>query len=251
MSEIEEKQFNTGEITINYAVGPDNGPPLVLIPGQGADWTNYQNSIPLLINDFQVYAVDVRGHGRSDWKTGDYSWNSIGRDMSAFLEQVVKEPAIISGNSSGGLIALWLAVNKPESVRAIILEDPPLFSAEWPRIKQEYVYKVLQISVDMSHELTNSRSIGGLARTFTKISRPLENGKIRKIPRSAAYFISFLIRASQKLKGGKPSLPGTLGKILEVMTTYDPDFSQAFVDGRIYEGLDHADALQRSERPML
>lgn len=251
MSEIEAKLFDTGELTISYAEGPTNGPPLILIPGQGADLTNYEPSIPLLVNDFHVYAIDVRGHGRSDWATGNYSFSSIGRDMTAFLKEVVKEPAFISGNSSGGLIALWCAANIPEWVSGIIMEDPPLFSAEWPRIKDEYVYKVLQITVEMSKELKESRSIGGLAGCFTKISRPLENGKIRKIPRSGAYFIAFLIRASQKLKGGKPALPGTLGKILDVMTTYDPDFSQAFVDGRIYEGLDHAEALQRAECPML
>ena len=251
MSEIEEKQFDTGEITISYAEGPPNGPPLVLIPGQGADWTNYRNSIPFLIDDFHVYAVSIRGHGKYDWTTGDYTFSSIGRDMTAFLKQVVEEPAFISGNSSGGLIALWLAANEPELVKGIIMEDPPLFSAEWPRIQEEYVYQVLKITVEMSKELNESRSIGGLARTFTKIQRPLENGKLKRIPRSAAYFISFLIRASQKLKGGKPSLPGTLGKILEVMATYDSDFSQAFVDGRIYEGLDHAEALQRTECPML
>lgn len=251
MSLVEEKQFDTGEIAINYAVGPNNGPPLVLIPGQGADWTNYKKCLPFLIDEFHVYAVDVRGHGKSDWATGDYSFNSIGRDMTAFLSQVVKEPAFISGNSSGGLIALWLAANKPETVRGIIMEDPPLFSAEWPRIKDEYVYQVLQVTVDMSRELTQSRSVGGLARQFTKIRRPLEDGRLRTIPRSAAYLISFLVRASQKIKGGKPSLPGTLGKIFAVMATYDPDFSQAFVDGRVYDGLDHEDALKRASCPML
>lgn len=251
MTEIEELQFDTGEITINYIVGPKNGPPLVLIPGQGADLTNYEKSIPLLLDDFQVYAVDVRGHGKSDWATGDYSFSSIGRDMIAFLTQVVKEPAFISGNSSGGLIALWCAANIPDSVAGIIMEDPPLFSAEWPRIKDEFVYTVLQTTVKMSKALNESRSIGELAKCFTLIKRPLENGKLKTIPRSAAYFISFLVRASQKLKGGKPSLPGTLGKIFKVLATFDSDFSQSFVDGRIYEGLDHADALRRAECPMV
>jgi hypothetical protein len=36
-----------------------------------------------------------------------------------------------------------------------------------------------------------------------------------------------------------------------VLVDFDADFSQAFVDGRIYEGLDHADALKRVECPML
>ena len=172
--------------------------------------------------------------------------------MTAFLESVVKEPAIISGNSSGGLIALWLAANKPSLVKGIILEDPPLFSAEWPRIKEDsHVYLVLQVTVEMSKELHESRSISGLARTFMKVKRPLPNGKVRSVPRSAAYFISFLIRGSQKLRSGRPSLPGSLGKIVDVLVNFDADFSQAWVDGRIYEGLDHADTLKRATCPMM
>ena len=251
MNGFEEKRFNTGEIEINYVVGPKNGPLLVLIPGQGADWTNYKKVLPLLSERYHVYAVDVRGHGKSDWTTGDYTFTSIGRDITALLEGVVKEPAIISGNSSGGLIALWLAANRPNLVKAIILEDPPLFSAEWPRIKEDsYVYRVLQVTVEMSKELNESRSISGLAKTFMKISSPLPNGKIRSIPRSAAYFISFLIRASQKLRG-RPSLPGRLGTMMTLLVDFDADFSQAWLDGRIYEGLDHADALRRSGCPMI
>ncbi len=251
MDEFEEKRFNTGELEINYVVGPDTGLPLVLIPPQGVDWTNYKKVLPLLIEEYHVYAVDIRGHGKSDWATGDYSFTSIGRDMTAFLESIVQGPAIISGNSSGGLVALWLAANRPSLVKAIIMEDPPLFSADWPRIREDsYVYRVLQVTVEMSKELHESRSISGLARTFMKIRRPLPNGKIRGLPRSAAYFISFLIRVSQKLRGN-PSLPGSLGKIIEVLVDFDPDFSQAWVDGRIYEGLDHVDALKRVECPAI
>jgi len=252
MVTFEEKRFNTGEIEINYAAGPNNGPPLVLIPGQGADCKNYNKVLPLLSKKYHVYAVDVRGHGKSDWATGNYSFASIGRDMTAFLESVVREPAIISGNSSGGLIALWLAANRPGLVKGIIMEDAPLFSADWPRIKEDSdVYRVLQATVEMSKELKESRSISGLARILMKIKRPLPNGKVRSVPRSAAYFAAFLIRVSQKLHSGTPWLPGKLGKVLYVLTNFDADFSQAWVDGRIYEGLDHADALKRAKCPMM
>jgi hypothetical protein len=131
------------------------------------------------------------------------------------------------------------------------MEDPPLFSAEWPRIKEDsYVYRVLQVTVEMSKELHDSRSVSKLAKVFMKVKRPLPDGRIRSIPRSAAYFIAFLIRATQKLRG-RPSLPGRLGTLTEVLVDLDADFSQAWVDGRIYEGLNHADALKRVGCPML
>jgi pimeloyl-ACP methyl ester carboxylesterase len=252
MDEFEEKRFNTGEIEINYVDGPPNGASLVLIPGQGIDWKTYKEVLPLLSEIYHVYAVDVRGHGKSDWTTGNYTFTSIGRDMTAFLENVVREPAIISGNSSGGLIALWLAANHPHLVRGVVLEDPPLFSAEWPRIQEDsYVYYVLQTTVEMSRELNNSRSISRLARCFMKIRRPMPDGKMRSVPRSLAYLLSFIIRTSQKLHSGRPSLPGRFGTITDVLVDFDSDFSQAWVDGRIYEGLDHADALQRARCPII
>ncbi|MFQ5833701.1 MAG: alpha/beta fold hydrolase [Candidatus Thorarchaeota archaeon] len=252
MERFEEKLLDTGEININYVEGPRNGFSLVLIPGQGGDWKTYEKVLPLLSEKFHVFAVDVRGHGKSDWTTGDYTFNSIGRDMTVFLQTAVGQPAIISGNSSGGLIALWLAANRPDLVSGIIMEDAPLFSAEWPRIKEDnYVYRVLEVTVEMSRELKESRSISGLAGALMKIKKPVEGGKFRGVPRPAAYFISFLIRASQKLRSGNPSLPGRFGRITDVLVTFDADFSQAFLDGRIYEGLDHADALRRAECPML
>ncbi len=252
MESFIETKFDTGELNINYGEGPKNDVPLVLIPGQGADWKNYEKVLPFLSESYHVFAVDVRGHGKSDWATGDYSFDSIGRDMTAFLEQFVKRPAILSGNSSGGLIALWMAANRPDLVKGIIMEDPPLFSAEWPRIKEDsFVYRVLEVTVEMSRELKESRSIRRLARAFMKIKRPVEGGGLRGVPRSAAYFVSFLIRASQRLRSGNPSLPGRLGTIIEVLETFDADFSQAFLDGRIYEGLDHAEALKRAEGPMM
>ena len=36
-----------------------------------------------------------------------------------------------------------------------------------------------------------------------------------------------------------------------MLVDFDADFSQAWVDGRIYEGLDHADALRRATCPMI
>lgn len=51
----------------------------------------------------------------------------IGEDIKLFIENVIKQKVIISGNSSGGIIALWCAANIPEYVSGIILEDAPIF----------------------------------------------------------------------------------------------------------------------------
>ena len=61
-----EQLFDTGEVSINYATGggPES-PALLLIPGQTESWWGYEAAIDLLKDDFQVFAVDLRGQGRS------------------------------------------------------------------------------------------------------------------------------------------------------------------------------------------
>ena len=255
-SGFEEKKLFTGEININYAAGPKNGQALVLIPGQTVSWENYEKVVEPLSKSFQVFAVDVRGHGKSEWTPGSYSFETIGEDMTAFLKRVVRRPAFISGNSSGGLIALWLAANRPEYVQGIIMEDPPLFSAEWPRIKEEHVYQVLAGLVEVIETMNQLGDIRSLSEALQKVERPIEGSdKAKGFPGWLANMIARIIRKHQR-KGirGKISrsyLPKKINLLLEILTTFDSDFAKAWVEGRIYQGLTHEDALTRAKCPAL
>ena len=166
-----EQILDTGEISLNYVAGPDNSPPLVLIPGQGLLWESYRKSLPLLAESFQAYAVDVRGHGRSSYTPGEYNFDNMGKDIVTLLEKVVKRKALISGNSSGGLIALWVAANHPELVSGIILEDTPVFSAEWPRLRDDcWAYN----SFKRITETVGTHGKKGLSDFFKTIEVPME-----------------------------------------------------------------------------
>jgi pimeloyl-ACP methyl ester carboxylesterase len=248
-----EQCFSTGEINLNYAVGPNHGPALVLIPAQIANWESYQKVLPPLSQRFQVYAVDIRGHGQSDWTTGDYSWASIGRDMSSFMKHVVQFPAIVSGNSSGGLIALWLAANLPEFISGIILEDSPVFSTEWPRFKDEdrWVYQGFQYIVDKLGDPQN-RDLGDYIRRPIPVNEGREE---RQAPEWFVNIMSWIVRRYEKSHPGQPVhiawLPLFLRLGIKQLSMFDPDFTRAFVDGRFYEGLDHAEALRQVQCSML
>jgi pimeloyl-ACP methyl ester carboxylesterase len=244
-----ENQFDTGKIRLNYAEGPDNGQPLILIPGQAGTWQSYEKVMGPLSQTFKVYAMDVRGHGGSTWTPGEYSFKKIGEDFIEFIEKVVKEPAIISGNSSGGLIALWLAANRPELVKVIVFEDAPLFSADWPRIKSEFVYEVLdKTATHLGHE--DGPDYEGLLKS---IQRPTMDGKEKALPGWLVDIIVWLIKRYEK--PGEPLdipwLPRRMRLLLRTFSTFDPDFSRSWVDGRIYEGLNHEDALSRVKCPVL
>jgi pimeloyl-ACP methyl ester carboxylesterase len=248
-----ERQFDTGSIRINYVVGPDNGPPLVLVPAQIGTWESYQRVLVPLSRRFRVYALDVRGHGKSSWTPGAYSWERLGADMTGFLGELVRAPAVISGNSSGGIIALWCAANLPDQVAGAILEDAPVFSAELPRFRDRdrFVYQGLQHLVQTLGDLRN-RDLADYLRGQTL---PVSETRERRVPDWFVTLLSGRIRAFQTRHPGRPVdvwyFPRTLRLLFKSLSMFDPDFARAFVDSRFYQGLDHAEALGRVRCPLL
>ena len=130
--EIAEKLVDLGEVQMNYAtLGDASSPALLLIPGQTESWWGYEAAMPLLAEHFQVFAVDLRGQGRSTRTPGRYTLDNMGNDLVRFIDLVVGRPTIVSGLSSGGVLTAWLsAYAKPGQVIAALYEDPPLFASE-------------------------------------------------------------------------------------------------------------------------
>lgn len=75
----------------------------------------------------RLLTYDARGHGHSEGPEdhAHYSWESLGRDMSALVEHFGEEQAIIGGGSMGAATALWVALEQPDKVRALVLIMPP------------------------------------------------------------------------------------------------------------------------------
>jgi len=131
MTSYPEKKFAASTIEVNYAEGPDNGPPMVLIHGLGGRWPNWEPVMDLFASDWHVYALDLRGHGDSGRTPDGYEFNHYPNEVIEFLKQVVKEPAFLVGHSLGGVTAAGVSARNSELVAAAALEDPPLYIREW------------------------------------------------------------------------------------------------------------------------
>jgi pimeloyl-ACP methyl ester carboxylesterase len=125
-SSLHEERFNTGAVEINFGVSPPNGPPFVILHGGSGSWRSGEGLIRLLAESWHVFAPDFRGHGKSGHVPGSYLLQDYASDISALLQHVVQEPAVLFGHSLGGEVAVMVAAQHPEAVRALIVGDAPL-----------------------------------------------------------------------------------------------------------------------------
>ncbi len=124
---LAEQAFSANELSINYAVGPANGPPLLLLHGLMRRWQYMMPLIEGLSAQWQVFALDLRGHGLSDRVPGGYRhYQNYVPDVAAFLEMQINEPAMLVGHSLGGLIALGAAARMPARTRGVVVVEAPL-----------------------------------------------------------------------------------------------------------------------------
>lgn len=179
-----EKTVDLGEVTMNYAVsGSPSKPALLLIAGQTESWWGYEGAMKILEADFQVYAVDLRGQGRSTWTPGRYTLDNMGNDLVRFIATVIKRPVVTSGCSSGGVLSCWLsAYAMPGQVRGAVLEDPPLFASELTPAVGHSVRQTIvgPIFDNFATYLGNQWSIGdwaGLQRRMPGPPQPAQNLK--------------------------------------------------------------------------
>lgn len=123
---IKEATFNTGDVTLNVAEGPVAETPLILIHGGGNRWQNFLPIFSTLSLRWHLFALDLRGHGKSGRVPGTYRPEHYASDVVKFLAGNFSQPVILFGHSLGGWIALLTAAQRTEQVKAVILGDPPL-----------------------------------------------------------------------------------------------------------------------------
>jgi pimeloyl-ACP methyl ester carboxylesterase len=243
------KTVQLNRVKLSYAEGPDNGPPLVLLHAQHLDWFSYSRVMPALSKKFHVFVIDYPGHGATTVPT-DYPMTAhqIGADLGDFIDREIGQPAYISGNSSGGLLAVWLAANRPALIKAVLLEDPPLFSSEFPRIHATIADKSFA---------TSSAAVAAHTDDFLlywiHASAPFFN---KNVGPGAPFLLTQAIKVRRRAVPGEPVEIGllkndTVRMLIRGLDRYDPRFGAAFHDGSWNRGFDHATALAKITCPTL
>ncbi|MGW2816391.1 alpha/beta fold hydrolase [Streptomyces sp. NPDC001415] len=128
------RTVTVGGVRLAHRVrGAESAPPVVLVHGRGGDSRDWAEIAGRLAATRRVYAVDLRGHGLSDWP-GDYSFEAFRDDLRGFLTALGLVGADVVGHSMGGAAAALLAEDEPGLIGRLVLEEsPPFFPLDPPR----------------------------------------------------------------------------------------------------------------------
>ena len=209
-----EKQVDLGEVRMNYATaGSPTAPALMLVPGQTESWWGYEASMALLEDYFHVFAVDLRGQGRSTWTPGRYTLDNMGKDLVRFIDTVIARKTIVSGNSSGSLLAAWLAAYaKPGQIRGSVCEDSPFFASE---VNPAHGHSIRQaagaVFEQVSKWLGDQWTVGDWSGFQSAMRADVPASLLRGMARMADQ--------------SPPSFPGPVG-VPQNMKEYDPEWAR-------------------------
>ncbi|MEH2070582.1 MAG: alpha/beta fold hydrolase [Nostoc sp.] len=96
-------------------------PPLLLVHGFGASCDHWRKNITGLCEDFEVFAIDLLGFGRSAKPKLQYSGDLWRDQLHDFISEAIGQKAILAGNSLGGYASLCVAAQRPESAAGLVL----------------------------------------------------------------------------------------------------------------------------------
>ena len=97
------------------------GAPVVFLHALSMNRYAWVHQVFAFARDHRVVVLDHRGHGLSDKPAGGYSVPQMALDVRVVLDHAGIDEAVLVGNSAGSMIALQVALDAPERVRAMML----------------------------------------------------------------------------------------------------------------------------------
>ena len=141
-------QISCNSINIYYETYGE-GSSLLFIHGLGSSTADWKAQIDYFTPNYKVIALDLRGHGQSDKPLENYSITLFADDVACLIKKLNIQPTNIVGISLGGMIAMQLAVNKPELLKSLIVVNSPseflqnTFKARFQIFLRFFIVKVM------------------------------------------------------------------------------------------------------------
>ena len=109
-----------------------SGPLLMIVHATGLHGRAYAPMANSLLDDFTVWAIDIRGHGASAIPDdGDFAWEKLAADLLACVDALEVSEIFAFGHSMGGGALLIAELSRPGLIRGAYLYEPIVFPREY------------------------------------------------------------------------------------------------------------------------
>lgn len=101
-----------------------NAPCLILLHGFTGHSRSWDSFAEVASERFRVLALDLRGHGESDWsKDAHYGAYEMREDLKVFVHALGLENYFLVGLSMGGTVAIHFAAQNPKGLKKLVIVD--------------------------------------------------------------------------------------------------------------------------------
>jgi esterase len=120
---VRRSKFQHDGLTLSYLDTQGGGGVVIALHAHWMEGTTFAPLAAAVAPDWRVLALDQRGHGYSD-HAKSYTRDDYAGDLETLLAHLsLEEPAVLLGNSLGGVNAYQFAARHPSLVRALVIED--------------------------------------------------------------------------------------------------------------------------------
>ncbi|MEX2484018.1 MAG: alpha/beta fold hydrolase [Brumimicrobium sp.] len=144
------------------------GQPLIILHGLFGSLDNWQTHGKKLAEYFEVYLVDQRNHGESEW-SNSFNYDVLADDLNEFIEDHNLKDVILIGHSMGGKTIMRFAQIYPDNIEKLIVVD---MGVKTYPIHHDGIIKGLK-SIDLN--VVDSRS-----KADDQLSKFIDNKSIRQ-----------------------------------------------------------------------
>ncbi len=122
-NELKTVSLSNGESLAYRESGKDHKSVVLLIHGNMTSSFHYNTLFKALEKDYHVIAPDMRGFGGSTYKKPINALRDFAEDISEFMDIIKEKNAVVLGWSTGGGVAMEMAIHRPELVKKLILVE--------------------------------------------------------------------------------------------------------------------------------
>jgi len=169
--------------------------------------------------------------------------------LIAFASQVIGGDYIVSGHSSGGILAAYVAAHDPEHVTACVLEDPPLFRVTPDEVQEGAGAFAWYDGYTIAHSFLQQSEVAAYPAWYASHSYlfGLFGGLQKLLAEQTAAFCA----QHPGEHATNAFVPRDWTRGMYFMDDWDPRFGEAFYDGSWMAGIDQQAILQQIECPVV